>query len=145
MKLSQDTIAIFERARAGRAIIGQRGLASSESHSLFYTRDIFLNMRFASNKSNEGDRLSKLNFVSFITLQISSKSTCFLRQDSVVRLELWQDRHLNLPSMSRFVDSQSESELGAALPSVHVARERERAIKTLSHGTGAWEARVFVC
>lgn len=30
-KLSQDTIAIFERARAGRAIIGQQGLTYSAS------------------------------------------------------------------------------------------------------------------
>ena len=41
--------------------------------------------------------------------------------------------------MSRLVDSQPAAELSTVVPSVHVATQGERAIKTLSHGTLVWQ------
>lgn len=47
--------------------------------------------------------------------------------------------------MSRFPASQSAAELRTALPSVHVAAQGGRAIKTMSHGTQVWQPHGPVC
>lgn len=47
--------------------------------------------------------------------------------------------------MSRFGGSQSAGELRAALPSVHVAAQGGRAIKTMSHGTQVSQPHGPVC
>lgn len=47
--------------------------------------------------------------------------------------------------MSRFRGSQSAREFRTALPSVHVAAQGGRAIKTMSHGSQVWQPHGPLC